>query len=111
MIMKIALKLLMLTSIKSFAQVNCGKIVVDSVTKSSITFAIIQIDDRIFYTDSLGSFQIKEKEIGTICLVSCMGYESKTIKLNKDCNEKIFLKPKDFILPEITISSKPSKIK
>jgi hypothetical protein len=92
------------------AQVNCGQIISDSKSKLPIPFAIIKTSDKTFYTDSLGYFQVDNQVNSNKIIVSCLGYESKTVIVN--CKESIiFLKQKAIILPEIKVSPKPTKTK
>jgi CarboxypepD_reg-like domain len=104
-------KFIFLISSNCIAQNECIKTAIDSSTKQPIPFAIIQTENKSFYTDSLGRFTIITSENIKEIKIVCLGYETKVVKIGQNCKEKFFLKPKVFTLPEIVISSKPFKSK
>lgn len=86
--------------------------IVDQNTKAPISYVSIAFDksDNGFFSDKKGTFKF-EKLVGVNEIyISCLGYESKLLNINK-INDIIFLKPKGIDLPEIIFSNKKSKLK
>jgi len=86
-------------------------IVLDNNTKQPISFVAISFDnDNGFYTNSNGSFSLKEVK-GEVLFLSCLGYKSKSIILDTIKDNIIYLEPDNIQLNEVILSNKKSKFK
>lgn len=73
----------------------------DNVSKSKIAYANIWRDNKIFMnSDSLGSFCINESEIKSKFEISCFGYKSQYLNIERD---SIFLDIDEIIIEEVVI--------
>jgi len=77
-------------------------IVLDSLTKESLPFSNIIIDNKGFYTNENGRFSIKENS--KAIEISHLGYKNFSSDIRK-IKDTIFLIPKPIIIKEVIISS------
>lgn len=80
-------------------------IVKDSITKEKLKFVKIEIDDKNYYTDSLGSFTIGENIDNKFLTIKKSGYYQNKIISNKIKNE-ILLSPKEIEIEQVIINQK-----
>lgn len=78
-------------------------IVKDSITKEKLEFVKIQIDENVYYTDSLGEFTVNHNVENQYLTLHRFGYESNKVMYDKIKNE-ILLKPKVTELQEVVIN-------
>lgn len=109
--MKKLLIILLFAKFNLIAQKECTWKVVDNKTKIPIPYAIIKIADKIFYTDSIGKCFINKEIVLEDIKISCIGYQSQSLFKSKNCEEIIYLNPKEIILPEVEISYKKGRLK
>ncbi len=94
----------------SFSQQSIGAKLLDSTTQKPIPFANISFGKNSgVITNSNGEFQIhfkrKLKKTDSL-IISCMGYESKSIAAEKFTDSLLLLKPQSIELDEVLISNK-----
>ncbi len=99
-----------LITVLSFAQQAISTKLLDTVTQKPIPFANISFGKNSgVISNSSGVFTInfkrKLKETDAL-LISCMGYESKSIPVLKLTDSILFLKPKSIELDEVLVSNK-----
>lgn len=102
---------LLFISIQSFSQqrkiVLIDSISLDPVPYASFFYTRLNVG---FYTDSDGTFEINnENKNQDTLLISCMGYKSASIDLNKLVNDTIFIVPQIEYLKEVTVISQYRK--
>lgn len=89
--------------INLFAQHNiCGR-VYDSLTKQPVSYATISTVSSTVYCDSLGLFELKNI-LDEYAFISCVGYESKKVKIRNSICDTFFLSPLYKQLEPVTIS-------
>lgn len=107
-------RLIFLLSINFCAAQSINGVVKDSLTGEAIAYANILLKNgKGTYSDELGSFKLKVKNVHTDTLkVSTIGYQSKLIPVNVFKNNltyEVLLAPKTEGLDEVLISSKKLK--
>lgn len=79
----------------------CGK-VLDSLTLKPISFAVVSTLTTGVYCDSVGTFELKNIQDDVIN-ISCVGYQKKTIPVNYNKFDTIYLTPLINDLPPIVL--------
>ena len=99
--------LFLIINLLSFLGYNQNIIIVDSVTKESIPYAIIKNNDSGIYTDHNGSYSINELTADSIT-INHLQYQTKTIAV-ENVKDTVFLHPKTQNLEEVVILEKRNK--
>ena len=106
---KILTLILTLMSVATFAQNNIsGGVFGEDNLPVQFANVVLMAADSTFVggtiTDTDGRFSIEKNQKAEILVVSCLGYESKSLNINDDCS-KIVLKTSSLELDEITVSA------
>lgn len=92
----------LLSSFHVFSQNSiCGR-VIDSLTLQPVSFAVVSTLTTGVYCDSLGNFELKNIQ-DEIINISCVGYQKKTISVNYNKCDTIFLSSIISELPPILL--------
>jgi hypothetical protein len=91
------------------AQNICYVKILEENTEKPIMFVSAQTENTILLADSLGLLNIENNKLSKLFKVSCIGYETKNINTTLQCNDKIYMRPVEILLPESKITYKKGK--
>ncbi|RZK12518.1 MAG: carboxypeptidase-like regulatory domain-containing protein [Flavobacterium sp.] len=99
----------LLLAIQNFAQTTA--IVQDSLTKKTIPYVNIWVDNENIgaTSEENGSFIISNEALNKTLILSCVGYETKAIKLSHN-NQVFYLKEASVQLEEVLVQSQKKTI-
>ncbi|HZJ20909.1 MAG TPA: carboxypeptidase-like regulatory domain-containing protein [Pricia sp.] len=107
--LKLNLLLLLICATASPQSQNLSSIIVDSVTKSPVPYATVQLNNRGMITNEEGRFNFSfDKDIGESdsLFISSIGYESIGKPIGEFTDSIIVLRPKAIELKEVIVSNK-----
>ncbi len=112
--MKFLIVILLFVSLEAFPQRLAKGQIIDSLSGNPIEYVHIRIGEKGTTTNMAGkyAFRLPEKTGSGHILLSCIGYEKKTIGFNQFKKDPIWkLRPKAYSLPEVVVFDRETEHK